>query len=128
MRSRRLRTDVKHFYAECPGNLTQILPDLAFFQAKQMIRTKSSYKPVCDGLRILITRFYPRGVKRESCGVWMRSLTPSAGLLGLYKNSKIGWSEFEARLLSELRSNASSAEAVRIPQKSRMKKHYAALP
>lgn len=35
-----------------------------------------------DGTRILVTRFWPRGVKRDHIGEWMRDLAPSPELLG----------------------------------------------
>lgn len=78
------------------------------------IKTKSIYEPGGeeDGLRILITRFYPRGVRREKYDVWIRSLAPSAELLKRYKNSEIGWGSFKTTLLSELRSNIDSVEAI----------------
>ena len=80
-----------------------------------MIKTKSIYKPVEeeeDGLRVLITRWYPRGVKREKYDIWMRELAPSAELLKKYKNSEIKWTDFSKNLLSELRNNADSIEAI----------------
>ena len=79
-----------------------------------MIRTKSIYAPADqkDGLRILITRFYPRGVKRERYDVWIRPLAPSAGLLKRYKNTEINWNDFKTALLSELRDNMDSVEAI----------------
>ena len=79
-----------------------------------MIRTKSIYAPTDqeDGLRILITRFYPRGVKREKYDVWIRSLAPSADLLKRYKNTEINWNDFKTTLLSELRDSIDSVEAV----------------
>ena len=79
-----------------------------------MIRTKSIYAPTDqeDGLRILITRFYPRGIKREKYDVWIRSLAPSADLLKRYKNTEINWNDFKTTLLSELRSSIDSVEAI----------------
>ena len=79
-----------------------------------MIKTKSIYKPVGeeDGLRVLITRYYPRGVKRERYDIWVRELAPSAELLRRYKNSEIQWSDFSAILLSELRGSINSVEAI----------------
>ena len=79
-----------------------------------MIRTKSIYAPADqeDGLRILITRFYPRGVKRERYDVWIRPLAPSADLLKRYKNTQINWNGFKTALLSELRSSMDSVEAI----------------
>ena len=82
--------------------------------SSRRIKTKSVYEPGGgeDGLRILITRFYPRGVRREKYDVWIRSLAPSAELLKRYKNSEIDWGNFKTALLSELRSNIDSIEAI----------------
>lgn len=79
-----------------------------------MIKTKSIYKPVEeeDGLRILITRFYPRGVKREKYDIWVRELAPSAELLKRYKNTEINWNDFKITLLSELRDSIDSVEVI----------------
>ncbi len=79
-----------------------------------MIKTKSIYKPVEeeDGLRVLITRWYPRGVKRERYDIWVRGLSPSPELLKKYKNSEIKWNDFTMSLLSELRGNMDSIEAI----------------
>ena len=79
-----------------------------------MIKSRSIYKPIEeeDGLRVLITRFYPRGVKREKYDIWVRALAPSAELLKRYKNIEIDWNDFKAILLSELRDNLDSVEAI----------------
>ena len=79
-----------------------------------MIKTKSIYKPVEeeDGLRVLITRFYPRGVKKEKYDIWLRELAPSAGLLKLYKNGKIDWNDFKIFLLKEFQNSIDSFEAI----------------
>jgi len=79
-----------------------------------MIKSKSIYKPVEeeDGLRVLITRWYPRGVKREKYDVWIRALSPSPELLKRYKDSEIDWDDFKISLLSELRDNIDSVEAL----------------
>lgn len=79
-----------------------------------MIKTKSIYKPVEeeDGLRVLITRWYPRGVKREKYDIWVRELAPSAELLKRYKNSEIEWCDFSSTLLSEIRDSMDSIEAI----------------
>lgn len=79
-----------------------------------MIKTKSIYKPVEeeDGLRVLITRWYPRGIKREKHDIWVRELAPSAELLKKYKNSEIKWADFSTLLLSEFRNNVDSIEAI----------------
>lgn len=78
------------------------------------IKSRSIYRPVEeeDGLRVLVTRFYPRGVKREKYDIWMRELAPSAELLKRYKNAEVDWDCFKNSLLAELRDNIDSIEAI----------------
>lgn len=75
-----------------------------------MIKTKSIYKPKeeSDGIRILVTRFYPRGVRKGHFDHWIRDLSPSAELLQDYKSGQTTWNEFTAALLSEFRGNNNS--------------------
>lgn len=81
-----------------------------------MIRTASIYAAAedngHDGLRVLITRFYPRGVKRERYDIWVRDLAPSAELLRRYKSSDVGWTDFKSSLLDEFSGNIDSVEAI----------------
>jgi uncharacterized protein YeaO (DUF488 family) len=79
-----------------------------------MIKTKSIYKPKeeDDGTRILVTRFYPRGVRKDHFDQWMRQLAPSAQLLKSYKLGEKNWEQFTIALLSELRDNTDSLETI----------------
>ena len=38
-----------------------------------------------DGERLLVMRYWPRGVRREAVDRWLRDLAPSAGLLREYR-------------------------------------------
>ncbi len=38
-----------------------------------------------DGERLLVMRYWPRGVRREAVDRWLRNLAPSAGLLREYR-------------------------------------------
>ena len=53
-----------------------------------MIKTKCLYYPkdISDGERILITRYWPRGIKKEHFDRWDKELSPSRNLL---KNIRI---------------------------------------
>lgn len=75
-----------------------------------LIKTKSTYKPKdsLDGLRVLITRFYPRGVKKTHFDIWMRELAPSKILLDEYKTKKKTWSQFVKSFKTELLENEES--------------------
>lgn len=79
-----------------------------------MIKTKSIYKPKddSDGTRILITRFYPRGVRKDHFDEWVRELAPSADLLKGYKEGVINQEQFTVQFFSQINSNVESLEAL----------------
>ncbi len=77
---------------------------------QEMIRMKSIYaaKTKEDGRRILITRYYPRGVKKEHFDDWIRELAPSKELLKQYKEGKISWNKFEKKFLIQMNDKESA--------------------
>jgi uncharacterized protein YeaO (DUF488 family) len=79
------------------------------------VKTKSIYAPAGsgDGRRILITRYYPRGVKKDRFDEWQRALSPSTKLLREYKDEEIGWAVFKSRFLKELQSSDGSLEVIK---------------
>jgi uncharacterized protein YeaO (DUF488 family) len=84
--------------------------------------TKSIYdeKANSDGIRILITRFYPRGVKKERFDLWLRGASPTSDLLKEYKTGIIGWTEFSKRFRKQLTSLEESKSAIdRIVEQSK---------
>lgn len=62
-----------------------------------MIKTKSIYDSIgnSDGIRILITRYWPRGIKKENFDKWYKELSPSKNLLKNYKEGRIDFQLFE---------------------------------
>ena len=72
-----------------------------------MIRTKTIYSPkeATDGLRALITRFYPRGIRKTHFDVWMKDLAPSKDLINEYKSNKITWDQLVIDFKLELQEN-----------------------
>lgn len=73
-----------------------------------MIKTKRIYEPKSkgDGLRVLVTRYWPRGIKKSAVDLWIRQLGPSEGLIKEWKQGKIGWQEFKRRYLGEYKCSA----------------------
>ena len=69
-----------------------------------MIKTKSIYalKDKSDGIRILITRYWPRGIKKENFNKWYKDLSPSKELLRDYKEHKIEFQVFEDLFREEI--------------------------
>ena len=71
-----------------------------------MAKTRSVYNPVekSDGERILVTRYWPRGISKERLAIteWLRDLAPSVELLKDWKNGNITWEEYVVRYHKEM--------------------------
>ena len=79
------------------------------------VKTKSIYdeKEPSDGTRILISRFYPRGVKRTHFDLWIRDASPEKPLLKEYRDKAIDWKVFSKKFRDQLKSSPSSLEAIK---------------
>lgn len=74
-----------------------------------MIRN-ARQRPRRDGeMRVLVTRYWPHGHRREEF-TWMRSLSPSADLLRRYKAGQVEWPRF-ASLYAEQVAADDAAQA-----------------
>jgi uncharacterized protein YeaO (DUF488 family) len=71
------------------------------------IRCKRVYEPAGtdDGLRVLVDRLWPRGLRRESAqiDVWARDLAPSDELRQWFAHDPSRFAEFRRRYRAELR-------------------------
>lgn len=81
------------------------------------IKLKSLKEPTeeSDGLRILIARFRPRYLRKESenWDVWWKELAPSKLLWKEYlKDKKIDWNEYSRRYKSEILDNPLAVNAL----------------
>ena len=81
------------------------------------IKLKSLRQPrdSSDGLRILITRFRPRYVKKgnETWDAWYRELAPSRQLwYDYFKTNKIDWNQYRERFIVQMRDNPKSTELI----------------
>ncbi|WP_329741977.1 DUF488 domain-containing protein [Dyella sp. A6] len=70
------------------------------------ISIKRVYEPAerSDGVRVLVDRLWPRGLKKEDAAVdlWLRELAPSAALRGWFGHDPARWEGFRHRYASEL--------------------------
>lgn len=57
---------------------------------------------VSDGLRVLVDRLWPRGVKKETIDHWLRDLAPSNELRHWFHARPAQWPLFRKRYLKEL--------------------------
>lgn len=71
-----------------------------------MIRLKRAYDDVReeDGLRFLVDRVWPRGVKKEALALegWLRDVAPSDELRRWFGHDPERWDEFVGRYRTEL--------------------------
>ncbi|MDG6998609.1 MAG: DUF488 family protein [Nitrososphaerota archaeon] len=76
--------------------------------------TKSIYeaRAASDGTRVLVSRFYPRGVKRNHFDLWIREASPEPDLLKKYKKGSLNWMEFSKRFKEQLKSSPESQAAI----------------
>ncbi|HYF37271.1 MAG TPA: DUF488 family protein [Prosthecobacter sp.] len=85
------------------------------------LHTKSIHTaidPNHDGLRILATRYIPRGTPKARYDVWMASLAPSERLLKAFLQDNLTWTEFAAQYKKQL-----FAEAAVDTENPRIKNH-----
>ncbi len=68
------------------------------------VRTGRVYDPSSpDGTeRVLVMRYWPRGVRKDAVDRWERDLAPSAELLRAYRDGQLGWEEFARRYRVEV--------------------------
>jgi uncharacterized protein YeaO (DUF488 family) len=80
------------------------------------IRLKRIYDPPAsdDGLRVLVDRLWPRGVRREEAAIdaWMPELAPSATLRKWFGHDPARWDDFKRRFFEELDGRPEAVEAI----------------
>lgn len=55
-----------------------------------------------QGLRVLVTRKWPRGIPKEAVDLWLKELGGTPELLKEYKKGKISAAGFQARYQAEI--------------------------
>ncbi|MGA7826254.1 MAG: DUF488 domain-containing protein [Geobacteraceae bacterium] len=77
-----------------------------------MIQLKRIYDPPDpdDGIRILVDRLWPRGMKKENLHMdeWIRDVAPSDALRRWFAHDPAKWDEFCRRYSIELEKNPGS--------------------
>jgi uncharacterized protein YeaO (DUF488 family) len=72
----------------------------------KQVRLKRVYDPPSpdDGVRVLVDRLWPRGLKREVAQIdhWLKDLAPSTELRQWFGHDPDRWSEFQRRYRTEL--------------------------
>ena len=89
------------------------------------VTTKRIYDPgdPGDGTRVLVMRYWPRGIRKDKVDVWLRELAPQIPLLRAYLDGAITWSQYVPRYRSGLRrpeARAALAEVRRLAAAGRV--------
>ncbi len=76
-----------------------------------------------DGIRILVDRLWPRGVKKSEAKIdeWLKDLAPSDALRKWYGHQPDRWKEFAARYRKELQAPEHQAGLDRLRSLARVK-------
>jgi DNA-3-methyladenine glycosylase len=79
------------------------------------IKTKRIYEPAeeGDGVRILVDRLWPRGIKKDAFDLWMKDVAPSNDLRKWFHHEDRKWSEFRTRYRRELAANKTALAQLR---------------
>jgi uncharacterized protein YeaO (DUF488 family) len=81
------------------------------------VKLKRAYeKPSArDGMRILVDRLWPRGLKKEAAALdeWMKDLAPTTELRKWFGHDPERWADFKRRYRVELRHHADLLEDIR---------------
>jgi uncharacterized protein YeaO (DUF488 family) len=90
------------------------------------VDVKRVYEPAAaaDGIRVLVDRLWPRGMKKEEAAVkyWLRDLAPSNELRHWYHAHPEAWALFRRRYMKELANPEASAAMEKLYQLASGKK------
>jgi len=69
------------------------------------VATKRVYDApaAADGTRVLVMRYWPRGIRKEKVDVWLRELGPVIPLLRSFLDGEITWAQYVPRYRAGLR-------------------------
>jgi uncharacterized protein YeaO (DUF488 family) len=84
-------------------------------------KIKRVYEPAtkADGLRVLVDRLWPRGVRKETIDFWFKEIAPSTELRKLFHQGKGDFPEFAKSYRAELAQNPAVVEASKLAKKHR---------
>ncbi len=82
-----------------------------------MIHLKRVYEPASpeDGMRFLVERLWPRGVKKEALHLdaWLKDVAPSTELRQWFAHDPVKWVEFQRRYVAELDAKPEAVQPLR---------------
>ena len=86
-----------------------------------MRRVREPRKPR-DGKRVLVMRYWPRGVKKDQVDDWWRDLAPTKELIHGYKQGAIPWADFARSYRKQMRSAVPKQKISELAAQARKRK------
>jgi uncharacterized protein YeaO (DUF488 family) len=87
-----------------------------------MIKLKHVQKDLSpeDGNRILVKRFWPRGMSKEraAMALWLKDVAPSTELRQWFGHDLARWQEYQKRSTAELRANKEAIRPLKSPERT----------
>jgi uncharacterized protein YeaO (DUF488 family) len=86
------------------------------------IAIKRIYEPASrsDGLRVLVDRMWPRGIKKDGAKIdlWLKDVAPSTALRRWFGHQPERWEAFRERYAAELSDNAALTQLRQLASKT----------
>jgi len=81
-----------------------------------VVKTKRIYDPPAeiDGLRVLVMRLWPRGVKKGAVDLWLKELGADMANIKAWKAGRLDWGEMRKRYLAGLEDPSAAAALGRL--------------
>ena len=81
-----------------------------------MVKAKRVYEPSdrSDGLRVLVMRLWPRGIRKSAVDLWLKDLGADVDNIRAWKAGRLGWPEMRSRYLAGLRQPPAAAALGRL--------------
>lgn len=78
------------------------------------IKTKCIYEPVepDDDYRILVMRYWPRGISKDKIDLWEKELGTPADLIKKWKSGSISWKQFSKQYLDSISDKEESINRI----------------
>lgn len=79
------------------------------------IQLKRAYEPAerGDGVRVLVDRLWPRGVKKAAVDLWLKEVAPSAALRTWFGHKPERFAAFRIQYRGELARNGAAVQELR---------------
>jgi len=88
-----------------------------------VVKTKRVYEPRAagDGLRVLVMRWWPRGIRKDRVDVWLKELGAGVDNLRAWKAGRLDWPEMARRYRAGLGQPPAAAQLTELRKLARRK-------